>query len=180
MKKIILTFVIIANILIVTNLGESNNKGRILIMPKQLVDLAEKNGYAQIDEFYSVIYYETDPCFIYTDISNEKDTVIQKKAVFLCRKIDDIYDWRYYLLFATFDNGLKLQEVIDGVILGGISVIKDTTATLDEFHYRAEDNLESGPEDVDLTNKIIRIDNGDGIAVDYYKYKGKWLVRTWD
>ena len=182
MKMILFFVLVITNLPFFANGGELNNQGKILIMPQDLVELAEKNGYTQVDNFYSLRGdVGINPCFVYGHISNEDDSDALMKAVFLCRKIGEEDEWDSHMIISSIKYGnLTLDEIIDNVLLGGISIIKDTTATLDEFHYLSKYNLESGPIGVKLTNEIIRIDNNDGLADDYYKYEGKWLIRTWD
>ncbi len=184
MKWILFLTISIICLPILSKGGEINKKNKILIMPQQLVEFAEKNGYTQIDSFYSFLGdAEINPCFTHGHISGDDSSDTLLKVIFLCQKMreEDKDEWKYHLAVASLKYGnLILDEIIDGALLGGVSIIKDTTATLDEFHYFTSDNHEPGPEGVHLIHEIIRIENNDGLADDYYKYRGQWLIRSWD
>jgi len=182
MKWILFLTMAIICLPFLSNCGEMDKEDKILIMPRRLVEFAEKNGYTQVDDFYRIRGdAEMNPCFANGYISDDDNPDTLLKVVFLCQKIGAEDKWDCDLIITSLKYGnLLFDEIINNVLMGGVSFIKDTAATLDEFHYFANDNQQSGPEGIHLTHEVIRIDNNDGLIEDYYKYRGQWLIRTWD
>ncbi|UCE65478.1 MAG: hypothetical protein JSU85_11480 [Candidatus Zixiibacteriota bacterium] len=145
---------------------------QVIIMPMELVEVAEKNGYTQVEDFYELPGM-VEPCYIYGYKEGHKEN----SAVFWARKKDD-NERNVCLLFVSRPFGyepFKIDEVLHGGKYGrGISFFQDTNMTLDEFQLYGDYRV-SGPHGVRLTGKGIRL-YYDGVVEFLYKYEGKWYM----
>lgn len=148
-------------------------------MPQQLYDVAKLNGYDQIDGFYTQTADALNPCFTYGYYSDDNQKGKYNSAVFWCKKQDGKEN-EYYLLIASKPSQFDAMTIKDVIPwrksnrVGGLSLYKDTTSTLDNFFYI--DDETTGPSNVKLHDKVIRSEYS-GLVIEFYKYKGRWLVR---
>ncbi|UCE65018.1 MAG: hypothetical protein JSU85_09030 [Candidatus Zixiibacteriota bacterium] len=161
---------------------------QVLMMPEELVEVAQKNGYKQVDDFYD-IEKAIDPPFVYGYKPADKWKYDKyTSAVFWCEKSSYSESehrsiLKYYLLVASKPDSwspMKIDDIIEwewGSFPGGLSLYEDTLATLDGFYYI--DSNSPGPKDVLLRDKIISCGDG-GLSIDFYEYNGRWLMRMWD
>jgi hypothetical protein len=146
---------------------------KILIMPKELVDIAEINGYEQVDDFYNLPGM-LEPCYIY----GYKEGDQENSAVFWVKKKGE--KKRKVYLFFVSRKSWNEQYIVDE-ILGwgkygrGLSFFADTTMILDDFHLLYDQNTK-GPRGVLLSAKGIKL-YYDGVVQLLYKYNNKWYVR---
>lgn len=156
-----------------------------LVMPSELVELAENNGYTQIPDFYDS-WYCTLPPFVYGSQDESNIWLERLGAAFLCRKVADSAGGEdsYYLILAsrpTFYSPLEIDTVLKQYYYprGGFELYRDTILTLDSFVY-IDDGEKPGPAGVKMRHTAYRViwDGADDI---YYKHEGRWLIRrTWD
>jgi hypothetical protein len=153
---------------------------QVLVMPEELIEVADKNGYKQIDDFYD-FSSAIDPCFVYGYKPTDKwKRNKYSSAVFWC---ESKREYKYFLLIVSnpgYSGPMKIDDVIEwrwGSHVGGLSLYEDSLATLDDFYYIDIDS--TGPKDIKLKDKIIRSEI-DGVAFDFYEHNGKWLIRMWD
>ncbi len=171
---IVITFVCLFHI---TQAGEVGSNP---IMPQELLVLAGQYGYSQIDDFYMNKPGGIEPCYVYDFLPLTKRYEEFISAVFWCKKSGA--DGPIFCLFfakRSSESGyLEKYDIIENASYPrGLSLYKDSTATLNEFVYFKSNKR--GPEDVHLDGYIIRNDY-DGLATDFYNYEGEWLIRKWD
>lgn len=166
----------------------AENPPQVLVMPEELVDVAAKSGYKQIDEFYDFSRV-IDPPYLYGyNPTDERKEDKFTSAVFWCERwgrseTEHVSVLKYYLLVVskTADSApMKIDDVIEwrwGSFPGGLSLHEDTLATLGGFYYIDGDS--KGPGGVKLKDKIIRCGDED-MPMDFYEYNGRWLIRMWD
>ena len=154
-----------------------------LVMPRELVELAEKNGYTQVDDFFDVSNDREGPPFVYGSFDSSVAGAARGVA-FWGRKIDDSVggDWSYYMILATrkfWMARLEIDAVANHIIPCGLYRWRDTTLTLDSFVY-VDDEQTRGPANIRLKNVAFRV-QCDGESYTYYMYQGRWLVlEEWD
>jgi hypothetical protein len=139
---------------------------KILIMPKDLVEIAEKNGYEQVDDFYNLPGM-LEPCYLYGYKEGDK----KNSAVFWVKKKGE-RKRSVYLFFVSrkfAHEQYTVEEILHGGKYGyGLSLFQDTTMTLDEFHLNDDYDVK-GPKDVSLS--------GQGIKV-FYDGAGEFMYRS--
>ena len=148
---------------------------KILIMPQDLIEIAEKNGYEQVDDFYNLPSM-LEPCYLY----GYKEGDQENSAVFWVRKMDE-KKRKVYLLFVSrkfAHEQFEVDEVLSwGKYGSGLSFFKDTTMTLEDFHLLYDQNVK-GPREVSLSAQGIKM-YYDGLVELLYKYKNQWYVREY-
>ncbi len=148
---------------------------KILIMPKDLVEIAEKNGYEQVDDFYNLPSM-LEPCYLYGYKEGDKEN----SAVFWVRKKDEKRR-QVYLFFVSrnfFHEPFSVDEILpSGKYGSGLSFFQDPTMMLDEFRLLKDPNV-NGPKEVHLSGKGIR-QYYDGKTELLYKYNNQWYVRDY-
>ena len=180
MKKFLVTFFLVLSLFSLSYVIQAGEISNVPIIPQELVDIAEQYGYSQVDEFYKDIPGGIEPCYAYDFLPLSKSYEEFMSTVFWCKKSGS--DGPIYCLFfakRSSESGyLEKYNIIENASYPrGLSLHKDSTATLDKFVYF--NSNERGPEGVHLDGYIIR-NEYDGLATDFYNYKGKWLIRKWD
>ena len=172
MKSLVLFF---AGLIISMNLAPLvYGDNRILIMPKDLIRIAEKNGYEQVDDFYNLPGM-LEPCYIYGYKEGDKEN----SAVFWVKKKNE--DQRkVYLFFISRKlryEPFNVDEILPwGKYGSGLSLFQDTTMTLNEFRLLDDQNIK-GPE-VRLPGNCIR-QYYDGKIEILCKYEGRWYQKSY-
>jgi len=153
--------------------GDSPEK--CLVMPPSLVELAERNGFEQICDFYTLLPGVLEPPFVFGYIKGE---TTEYSAAFWCRKNDikDTSKEKYYLVFATrgFWGKYSIEDTVSWSYPAGLSLTKDSLLTLDNFHFISDLNVH-GPIDVKLEDYGIK-SYYEGHAKVFYRHEGKTLV----
>jgi hypothetical protein len=153
-----------------------SNPPQVIIMPMDLVEIAERNGYTQVEDFYELPGM-VEPCYLYGYKEGHKEN----SAVFWVRKKGESKR-KVYLFLVSREFGYKpfnVDEILPGGKYGsGLSFFQDTTMTLDEFHLLGDYTVK-GPKDVHVSGKGIR-QYYDGMLELLYKYNNQWYIKQYD
>jgi len=157
-------------------LGSAGKKPFTYVMPDELVELAENNGFVQIDDYYGQMPGFVDPPFVYGYMSKMARYM---SVAFWCKKKQKSESDKseYYLCFAVRDLNtptLTIKNSINWSTLGGLSLFQDTSVSLEDFLY-IDDLKQKGPKSVHLQDFGIR-SYYDGNGEVFCKYKDRWLV----
>lgn len=178
-KKLIVYLVVLFPGLLYFHFSRADNEEKILIMPDEIVKFAEANGYTQFEDFYNNRPGQVDPPYVYGYIPYDEWHEKYNSVAFWCKKIGE-KDRKAYLIFARREGyfDFKIEDILEFWGAGGGLLIRnDTVSTLDEFYFWKTEK--PGPLGIKLTHPLV-ISYYDGIATDFYKYNGEWLVRYWD
>ena len=172
-KSIALSMTICLTCTLGISVGYADDK--ILIMPMDLVEIAEKNGYEQINDFYNLPGM-LEPCYLY----GYKEGDRENSAVFWVRKKDE-KKRKVYLLFVSRKFAHEQFEVDEILAWGkygrGLSFFENTTMKLEYFHLLYDQDIK-GPSDVSLSGQGIKL-YYDCVAQYLYKYDNKWYIREY-
>ena len=143
------------------------------VMPKELVQHAEKNDCSQVNEFFNRPGM-LNPPYVYGYLSGEEEN----SAVFWCQK--RIADDKPHVLLVFMkgppdSRSTCPQEIEWWNQPGGLSLYLEKSANLGMFKY-LRDPQRSGPSNVRLTHKGI-MSSYDGVSTMFYCHKGEWFFR---
>ncbi len=149
-----------------------------LIMPKELVDVANENNCEQIKNFYEIVAAYGPP-FVYGVVHKDKEREVDglKSAAYWCRdnKKNDTFSLRLFV-----DESLKSVNqcplLIDRVTtyIGALSV-KSGNWELDKFRAVVDKKKVAGYFKGDAI-----ISEAEAYQVVYICYKGQWLKKEMD
>ncbi len=165
---------LIACVLVLFMVIESNAHGERLIMPGELVEFAERNQCSQIHDFYENRPGPVNPPFAYGYLpGSEEDS-----AVFWCENHKN-QKTPYSLILMYRQSQHVLTECPYKIPLsnppGGLAIYKNRQTTLKGFVYLSKPG-DKVPEDAHLEHNGIE-SYYDGVQTVFYCHRGKWLVR---
>ena len=148
-----------------------------LIMPKDLVDIAEQNGCEQISNFFERPG-QVDPPYVYGYLPGDPEN----SAVFWCKKKPGVStDKPYLLLFASLGSTTPLEcpsQIEWWNPPAGLSIYRAGDLSLEDFHY-IENPKKSGPKKT-LARGPVVLSSYDGLEEYFYCYNKKWLYKMLD
>jgi hypothetical protein len=142
-------------------------------LPKELQEIAKKNGCKEVIGFYNRPGMIKPP-YVYGYLPCDEEN----SAVFWCEKKGK-GERRFYLMIMRKDN--KCEELkCPGKIEWhnfpkGLSIYKDTNTTLENFYY-VKDPKRKPPKAEKLKHNGI-LSEYDGVEELFYCYEGEWVVR---
>ncbi len=158
--------------------GESDSAASNLVMPSELVGLANRNGFKQIDDFYVSYSGTVNAPFVY---GYRPDMDYWKSAAFWCEDttVSESGDRNYFLVFAvkkSYVRGLEIEKIVSWYTIGGLTLLHDTSGTLDEF-VSLDNPEEKGPlgQKVTLTGVMS---NDEGASYTFCLCDEKWYVKS--
>jgi hypothetical protein len=151
--------------------------GSVKIMPRELVEFAEKNGCGQVEDFFDV-WGMINPPYVYGYVPGAKD----KSAVFWCQILEKGERRFVLMLMVEKEAPLELTQCPRQIRWPnrpkGLDLYQNPTESLGEFVYLDAPD-QRGPRNVRLTHNAIRSEY-DGVGSIFYCYRGRWLVRQQD
>jgi hypothetical protein len=172
---VLVTAMLLISFIFLNSVSSEDRKTRQLL-PEELLNLARQSGYVPIADFYKD-RPDVEPPFVYGYLPGPKED----SAAFWCQKTKN-KETKYFLVFLFKNRNHELCNCPDIIewqnYPGGLSIYKDTNATLDRFVY-ITDPKRKVPKNVKLTNNAVR-SYYDGLEEIFYCYKGEWLVRMRD
>ena len=142
-----------------------------LIIPQELFEIAEGEGYTQINNFFNRPGM-VEPPFIYGYEPGPKEN----SAVFWCKSKEMNH---YYLIVVKTDSD-SWSKIITDIIPwsnfpGGLSIYYNKDTLLDDFVF-IRDTSKKVPKGEKLTHNGI-LSYYDGVETVFYRYKDEWIVR---
>jgi hypothetical protein len=153
------------------------------VMPEELVRLAQKHGYSQVDNYYEEAAGRFEPPYVYGYLKGP----IQNSAVFWVKPKEEKsrvimgrdYPIKSVLLIMIRDKETGKPKLLDKIEHinhpAGLSIYKDKNTTLEGFSF-IDNPKKLVPKDVKLENNAIRSFTGEEEEI-FYKYNDEWLVR---
>lgn len=150
---------------------QSQSRERPLIMPRDLIDFAIRNGCASIDNFFDRPGM-MDPPFVYGWADGDREN----SAALWCQNQDSK---TYLLMFKVRDP--KLMSGCATTVEwpnppAGLSVAVRPSLSLGGFRDAADPKLPRPSGDV--TNARVIVNYYDGLTDVFYCYRGRWLVSS--
>jgi len=174
MKLTIVTVVTLTLIIVNASADSNRHSTQCLVMPEELVELAEKNGFSQIEDFFTRIQGQTLPPYIY----GYKRNLLPENSVAFWAKKNHEEDTTavFFLIFAQTDYSyFKITNVVEWTYPIGLRLYDDTSAVLDSF-LNTTDIKSTGPCGVKLRD--FGVDSYyDGNSIIFYQYKRLVYVR---
>ncbi len=171
--KLLMTIVTTA---ILNSGSPQNNEG---ILPKELLEIAKKNGCNQVENFYDVPggAKAINPPYVYGYLSGAK----RDSAAFWCVRVKD-NNTKYLLVFVFKPNNHEFSTCPQTIEWdnppGGLSIYKEEGMTLDNFIY-VSNKKKFAQKGIKMLHNAIS-SYYDGFNEIFYCYKGRWLVRQLD
>ena len=145
------------------------------VMPKDLVDFAQKSGCTQIEDFYDRTGM-VNPPYVYGYLPGDAE----KSAVLWCKKTSSTQ--KPYLLLVKSDAQTQSISCSNSIewwnYPGGLSIDRSLLLPLSDFHY-VTDTRKSGPQGVKSNGNVI-VSYYDGVSTFFYCYNGQWLYYVRD
>ena len=169
MKRLSISLVVIALFLSVPRFSFAS-----VVMPQELVKVAEENGCSEVTDFYSLPGQVIHPPFVYgPDPSDENH------AVFWCQNIKT----KCYVLaqvtrkeWSSKWQFEKIIELHEGNTPGGLYFSKDSGGdTLDNFYFI--DTEKPGPK-VRFPKGVFIYSENSGTERVFIKYKNRWMISS--
>lgn len=146
--------------------------GSNLVMPKDLVEFANRNSCTQIHHFYDRPGM-VNPPYVYGYLQGSAEA----SAVLWCRKKRPD-EKPYELLIISRRPAMNADcpaKIAWWNYPGGLSLDRRTKQSLAYFHYVNNPN-EQGPANTQTTGTTI-VSDYDGVSVRFYCHSGRWLYR---
>ena len=147
------------------------------VMPTELVEIAARNGCAQLSDFFEARPGPVNPPYVYGYLPGHEEN----SAVFWCKNLRS-EEPPYSLIVVAKDPEPELAKCPSRIPWpnppGGLSIFKNRKATLDGFVYLS-DPKRKVPKGIKMAHNAIR-SYYDGVGELFYCYKGEWLVRMAD
>lgn len=158
--------------LLISNLP-SGASAETYVMPKELVQHAEKNDCSQVGDFFDRPGM-VNPPYVYGYFGGEEEN----SAVFWCQK--RARDNKPYVMLVFVKGEQDSWSTCPQKIEwwnppGGLSLYLERSANLSMFKYIREPER-SGPSNVRVSHKGI-VNSYDGVSVIFYCHKGEWLFK---
>ncbi len=145
----------------------------VLIMPKELVEVARNNGCSQVDDFYDRPGF-LNPLYVNGYLPGAKEN-----SVVLWCQVREGERRRFFLVVITHDKNHELARCPGKIewnnYPGGLEIYKDRRTTLEGFVYLKDPNKRV-PSHLHLRNNAI-LSEYDGVTEMFYCLNGEWLVR---
>lgn len=142
-------------------------------LPKELLEIAKKNGCGEVSGFYNRPGMMKPP-YVYGYLPCNEES----SAVFWCEKKGK-GEKRFYLMIMRKGNECKESKCPDKIewhnFPKGLSIYKDTNTTLEYFYY-VNDSRRQPPKTEKLKHNAI-LSEYDGVEELFYCYEGEWVVR---
>ena len=147
------------------------------IMPRQLVELGQKHGCQQVNDFFAVDGM-INPPYVYGYLPGPKE----KSAAFWCQ-VDEKGERRFLLMIMAKEEPPQELARCPRQIPSlnrpkGLDLYRNPSESLEKFVY-VDAPTRTGPKNVKLTHNAIRSEY-DGVGSIFYCYGGRWLVRQQD
>lgn len=143
------------------------------IMPRDLVEFAEKNGCRQVADFYDRPGM-VNPPYVYGYLPGAPE----KSAAFWCEQAR-AGERKFFLLIwlrdATTELGGCAPKIEWKNPPRGLDIYRNQRESLGDFVFLAEPHGK-GSGKIRLTHNAIR-SSYDGVEETFYCHEGKWLVR---
>jgi hypothetical protein len=144
------------------------------IIPRELVEFAEKNGCAQVEDFFDTPGM-INPPFVYGYLPGAKD----KSAVFWCQTVEKGERQLYLVLMFKEETTHEMARCPRRIRWEnpprGLDLYNNPRESLGEFVF-LDASTKRGPGNVRMTHNAIRSEI-DGVSEVLYCYQGRWLVR---
>jgi len=145
-----------------------------MVLPDELLNLADESGYSQVAGYYENRPGMVEPPYVYGYLPGYK----QDSAAFWCVRDDGAYILKF-MYKEKPDKGCDCpDEIVWHNPPKGLSIYKDESVTLDRFVY-IDNPKEHGPEGVHLKHNAISSEY-DGVAQIFYCHEGRWMVMMID
>jgi hypothetical protein len=145
------------------------------IIPEDLLRLANKHGFSQVNDFYKGRHGMIPPAHVYGYLAGPPS----KSVVFWCERPEIGEGRKFWLVIAKKADSGFTWEIIDAVpwdfFPGGLS-IHTSGVRLKSFAY--VEDLKSHPPETAYVKGNGILSSYDDLEALFYKYKGKWVVRT--
>ena len=150
---------------------QSQSSGEALVMPRDLIDFAAKNGCAPIRNFFDRPGM-VDPPFVYGWAEGDRE----HSAAFWCQKQNSK---SYELMFKVRDS--KLMSGCPTSIdwpnpPAGLSVELRSTLSLNTFRDATDANVPKPSGEV--KNARVIVNYYDGLTDVFFCHRGRWLVSS--
>lgn len=137
-------------------------------LPADLRRVADAHACREIGGYYDEPGVR-DPLYVYGFAAGEREL----SAAFWCERTPG----RFRVLIAV-DRGRSSIVVVDSVgMFGGLRLEVDLDEPLSSFRF-ADDGT-SGPASVRTTGAVLRSEL-DGVYTQFYRHRGRWLLRMVD
>jgi len=145
-------------------------------LPRNLSEFARSKGCLPPDDFYSARPGLEQPPYVYADPREPTSA-----AALWCHEQGQP-EGHYTLLFrpgrGSVGQGGCAPHIRRRTYIGGLSLVTGYKSPLSSFS-RLQDPSHKGPPDARVSGPVIRSEY-DGVAHEYYCYRGIWFERAFD
>lgn len=142
-------------------------------LPKELLEIAQRNGRKEVTGFYDRPGM-INPPYVYGYLPCGEEN----SAAFWCEKKGK-GERRFFLMIMRKGNKCEELKCPDKIewhnFPRGLSIYKGTNTTLEDFYY-VNDSKRKPPKTEKLMHNAI-LSGYDGVEELFYCYKGEWVVR---
>lgn len=167
-------YAISAMILMTSFLYPQNGRCETGSLPKELLDIARKNGCQEVKNFYARPGMIKPP-YVYGYLPDSQ----KNSAAFWCEKIENDRKIFFLILMTKGEKAdqFKCSNTIrwENSFPGGLSLYTDRNTTLEGFRFVKDPEREVS-KNVKLTQNAI-LSEYDGVELLFYCYEGEWVVR---
>lgn len=179
LKRQALAVSVLAILLLTAGFSLAAAKGASLAspeLPRELYEFARSHGCVPPADFYSARSGLEQAPYVYADTSEPKAA-----AALWCHEQEQPKG-HYTLLFrrgrGSVGQGSCAPLIRGQTHIGGLSLVTGYKSPLSSFS-RVGDLSQNGPADARVSGPVIRSEY-DGVAHEYYCYRGIWFERAFD